>query len=35
MHFSVRQLAAGDVALLRELNVLFGEAFRECRDIRR
>ncbi len=30
MHFSVRQLASGDVALFRELNVLFGEAFKDA-----
>jgi aminoglycoside 3-N-acetyltransferase I len=29
MYFSVRQLGSGDVALLRELNVLFGEAFHD------
>lgn len=29
MHFSVRQLASGDTALLRELNVLFGDAFHD------
>lgn len=29
MYFSIRQLASGDVPLLRELNVLFGEAFHD------
>ncbi len=29
MYFSIRQLASADIALLRELNLLFGEAFHD------